>query len=269
MSIEVHCGIAAADCKSASLDSLRLIRRRAIFLSSAIALSRRLHELATGFESSERSRQRWIAAGRSGQNLMIASRMESLRPFAEVDLVAVEVGDGGAVDFFRDEGDEFFGEVHQVVVVGVGLVELEHGELGVVLGADAFVAEVAVDLVDAVEAADDEALEVELGRDAQGEVDVERVVVGGEGAGGGAAGDGVHHGGFDFEVAAVVEEVADGAEDGGALDEDFADVARVSDSEVRLLGSSRSPLAAMRRLGGGRFGRCWSCEVAGFMKRST
>jgi hypothetical protein len=63
------------------------------------------------------------------------------------------------------------------VVVRVGLVELEHGELGVVLGADAFVAEVAVDLVDAVEAADDQALEVELGRDAQEEIEIERVVV--------------------------------------------------------------------------------------------
>ncbi len=110
------------------------------------------------------------------------------------------------------------------MVVGVGLVELEHGELGVVLGADAFVAEVAVDLVDAVEASDDEALEVELGRDAEGERDVEGVVVGLEGACGGSSGDGVHHGGFDFEVAAGVEEGADGAEDGGAFDEDFADV---------------------------------------------
>ena len=49
-----------------------------------------------------------------------------------------------------DERDEVHGELHQVVVVGVGLVELEHGELGVVAGADAFVAEVAVDFVDAV-----------------------------------------------------------------------------------------------------------------------
>ena len=117
--------------------------------------------------------------------------------------MAVEVGDGGAVDFFRDEDDEFFGELHQVVVVGVGLVELEHGELGVVPGADAFVAEVAVDLVDAVEAADDQALEVELGRDAQEEVEVERVVVRGEGLRGCASGDLVHHRGFDFEVAAM------------------------------------------------------------------
>ena len=73
-------------------------------------------------------------------------------PLAQVDLVAVEMGDGGAVDFLGDEDDEFFAELHQVVVVRVGLVELEHGELGVVAGADAFVAEVAVDLVDTVEA---------------------------------------------------------------------------------------------------------------------
>ena len=56
------------------------------------------------------------------------------------------------------------------MVVGVGLVELEHGELGVVGAVDAFVAEVAIDLVDAVEAADDQALEVKLGRDAESEL---------------------------------------------------------------------------------------------------
>src|SRR6185312_15688289 len=110
-----------------------------------------------------------------------------------------------------NELDELFGEVHQVVVVSVGLVELEHGELGVVPGADAYVAEVAVDLVDAVEAADDEALQVKLRRDAEEEVDVEFVVVRGEGARGGPASDGLHHRRLDFEVAACVEEGANGA----------------------------------------------------------
>ncbi len=134
------------------------------------------------------------------------------------------MGDGGAVDFSCDVDDEFFGELHQVVVVCVGLVELEHSELGVVFGADALVAEVAVDLVDAVEASDDEALEVKLGGDAEEEVEVERVVVRGEGLRGGASRDLVHHRGFDFEVAAGVEEFSDGAQDGGAFDEDLADV---------------------------------------------
>ena len=39
-----------------------------------------------------------------------------------------------------------------------------------------------------------------------------------------AAGDGLHHGRLDFDVAAGVEEFADGAQDLGALDEDVADV---------------------------------------------
>src|SRR3712207_8450263 len=52
----------------------------------------------------------------------------------------------------------------QIAVVPVRLVELEHRELRVVPGRDAFVAEVAVDLEDLLEAADDETLEVQLGR---------------------------------------------------------------------------------------------------------
>jgi hypothetical protein len=39
-----------------------------------------------------------------------------------------------------------------------------------------------------------------------------------------ASGDLVHHGGFDFEIAATVEELADGAEDCGALHKDFANI---------------------------------------------
>jgi hypothetical protein len=56
-------------------------------------------------------------------------------------------------------------------------VELARGELGVVREVDALVAELAAHLVDAVEAADDELLEVELGRDAHEEVQVQVVVV--------------------------------------------------------------------------------------------
>ncbi len=100
----------------------------------------------------------WLFAGGLGPEVEDGFAHGVAVPLGEVDLVAVEVGDGGAVDLLGDVDDELFGEAHEVVVVGVGLVELEHGELGVVPGADAFVAEVAVDLVDAVEASDDEAL---------------------------------------------------------------------------------------------------------------
>ena len=138
--------------------------------------------------------------------------------------MSIEVGDGRAVHVLRDLGQHALGEVHHVHVVGVGHVELEHGELGIVLRRDAFVAEVAVDLVHAVHAADYQALEVELGRDAQEQVHVERVVVGGEWLGDRASGDGVHHRRFDFDEGIGVEEAAQGLHDLGALDEDFAHV---------------------------------------------
>ena len=62
-------------------------------------------------------------------------------------------------------------ELHHPAVVAVGLVDLEHRELGVVLPGDALVAEDAADLEHPVEAGDQHPLEVELERDAQEEVD--------------------------------------------------------------------------------------------------
>src|SRR3546814_5746635 len=98
--------------------------------------------------------------------------------------VAAAVGElGGAVQLHGEVGDELLGEGHHVVVVAVRLVELEHRELGVVAGGEALVPEHPPDLEHPLEAADREALQVELGRDPQEEVEVERVVVGGERAG--------------------------------------------------------------------------------------
>ena len=73
---------------------------------------------------------------------------------------------------------------------------------------DAFVPEIAVDLVHALEAADDEALQIQLRRDAQEQIDVERVVVRAERPRHRAAGDRLHHRRLDFEIAAGVEELA-------------------------------------------------------------
>ena len=59
----------------------------------------------------------------------------------------------------HEPGEHLLGQGHQVARARVGLVELEHRELGIVLRRDALVAEVAVDLVDPRHAADDEALQ--------------------------------------------------------------------------------------------------------------
>ena len=127
----------------------------------------------------------------------------------EVEHAALIFEDLGAQRLARGVAEQAFGEVHQALVVLVGLVELHHREFGVVARADAFVAEVAVDLEHLFEAADDQTLEVQLRRDAQEKLHVERVMVRDEGLGRGATGDGVHHRRFDFEEAVVDHVVAD------------------------------------------------------------
>ena len=136
---------------------------------------------------------------------------------------------------YRESGTahQILGQINHFHVVRIGLIELQHRELGVVLGGDALVAEVAVDLEHALEAADHEPLEVQLRRDAQVQVGVERVVVGHERPGDRPAGYGMHHRGLDFQEAAVDEEpadVVDGARAGAkhlaaALVDDEVDVA--------------------------------------------
>src|SRR5690606_15356876 len=107
-------------------------------------------------------------------------------------------------------------------VVAVGLIDLEHGELGVVAARDALVAEVAADLEDAVIAADEHALEVEFERNAQHEIGVEGVVMRLERTGRRAAGDALKDGRLDFEELAVLQKTADMRDDARARHEALA-----------------------------------------------
>ena len=95
---------------------------------------------------------------------------------------------------------------HQILVVAVRLVELEHRELGVVLRRDPLVPEVARDLVHALHAADRQPLQVQLRRDPQVQIHVERVVVRHERPRHRAARDRLHDRRLDLEIAAIVEE---------------------------------------------------------------
>ncbi|OJH20035.1 hypothetical protein BLX88_04685, partial [Bacillus obstructivus] len=85
------------------------------------------------------------------------------------------------------------------------LIGLEGGELGRVGRVHALVAEHAADLEHAVDAADDGALEVQLGGDAQGHRLVERVEVRLEGTCEGAAVDELEHRGLHLHVAVALE----------------------------------------------------------------
>ena len=83
----------------------------------------------------------------------------------------------------------------------------------------ALVAENTADLIHPVHAAHDEPLQGQLGSDAHVHVDVQGVVVGDEGPGGGAAGDGVEDGGLNLHKAPGVHEVTHVLDELGADDE--------------------------------------------------
>ena len=109
--------------------------------------------------------------------------------------------------------DETFREQAHRHVVSVRLVDLERGELGVVRRVGALVAEVPTELEDRPEAGDEEPFEVELGRDAQGQVDAVGVDEGPEGASARSAVRRVEHGRLHLEEAGVGEAATDRADD--------------------------------------------------------
>ena len=108
----------------------------------------------------------------------------------------------------REGAEQHLGKVHELPVVGVRLVELEHGELGVVPGGEPLVAEVPVDLEHPLEPAHHEALQVQLRGDPEEERDAEGVVPGLERAGHRAARERLHHRRLHLEEAPLGEEAS-------------------------------------------------------------
>ena len=113
--------------------------------------------------------------------------------------------------------DDALRELHHAFEVAERLVELHGGELGVMIRIHALVAELAPDLEHLLEAAHQQALEMQLGGDAQVEVLVQRVVMRDEGTRVRAAEDGVQDGRLHLVVAVILHVAADGGHDLEAL----------------------------------------------------
>ena len=103
--------------------------------------------------------------------------------------------------------------------IRIGLIKLDGGELGVVLRVHALITEDTADLIHAVHAADNEALEVQLRLDAEDHIHIQRVVVGIERARRRADLKRRQDRGIDLEIAAPIEEAAQLAQDKAALHE--------------------------------------------------
>ena len=104
--------------------------------------------------------------------------------------------------------DQFLDQVRDLLEIGIGPVGFEHGELRIVLSRDAFVAEVAVQLEDLVETADEQTLQIKFRRDAQIKIEPERLVMGAERFRRRAARDGLQHRRLHFQKSALLHEIA-------------------------------------------------------------
>ena len=146
------------------------------------------------------------------------------RPLAgQVDVDALVADLERAASSFGGCLDEALGEVHHAVQVGESLICLHGGELGVVIRVHAFVAELAADLEHLLETAYEQALERQLGGDAQEVVAVECVEVRDERLCVRAAQDGMQKRRFHLVEALVLHVAADGGDDLEALLEDLLD----------------------------------------------
>ena len=135
----------------------------------------------------------------------------------EIDHLVAELRLRAAEHFLRRFADQQLGDIHHLDVIDVSLIELERGEFGIVPRRDAFVAEVAVDLEELVrQPADQQPLQMQLGRDAQVKLEIERVVMRVERFGRGTAGDRVQHRGFNFKKTTFDQNPADAGDDAAA-----------------------------------------------------
>ena len=129
----------------------------------------------------------------------------------------------GAVDQLTAAGEDLFAQVHHAPQIRICLIYLDGGEFRVVGGVHALVAEQAADLVHPLKAAHDAHLEVQLRGDAHVHVDIQRVVVGHEGPGGGAGSHGVEHRGLHLHEPFAIQIAPDLGDDGAALAEGLSD----------------------------------------------
>ena len=124
-----------------------------------------------------------------------------------------------AVDGGTDLLQHILREGHNPQQVLVRDIQFHTGELRVVGLVHTLITEILAHLVDTLEAAHDEALQIEFGGNTHVHILVQRIEVGDERTGRGTAGDVLQDRGIHLRIAGIVENAAQGADDGGTLQE--------------------------------------------------
>lgn len=189
----------------------------------------------------------------------------------------------GEINFFTSVGDlertkyghgagghEIFGLFDHVFKVPVSLVGFKGGKFRIVAVIHTFVPEIPVHFENPFKAAHDQALQIEFRRDTEVERHIERVQMGLERTGIGAAIERLEHRGLDFEESPVRQPLADGIEHLGTLHEGVThvridDEIHISLAVTLFLVSEAMPLFRKRaeRFGKEREGKDTHREFAG------
>ena len=140
-------------------------------------------------------------------------------PVSQIDLMALIRHHQTAADLLGHLLHHLFHQVHHAVEIGIGLVDLDGGELRIVLGVHSLIAEDAANLVNALHTAHDQAFQIKLRLDAQDHIHVQRVVVRIEGLGGGADLKGRQNRSIDLQETAAVKKSTQLPQNAAALDE--------------------------------------------------
>src|ERR1700684_227777 len=131
----------------------------------------------------------------------------------EVDLALSKYKLRAPADFLRQPSKQFLGQIHQLKVVAVSLIKLEHGEFPLVGCIHSLIAKVAIDLKNAVQPSDYQSLQIKLRRDAKIQIHVKRVVMRHERPRRRATQNRMHHRRLHFHVPSRLEELPHFADD--------------------------------------------------------
>ena len=135
--------------------------------------------------------------------------------------VRVVLDDIAAGNFLNHGGEHVLSDVDEIVVVGIGHVELACSVLRVVGLVDRFISEVLSDLKHPLESTNNQLLQIEFRCDSHVEFHIQVVVVGHEGTGSGSSGNHVHHWGLHLHEIKSSEVPSDEAEYLGSSNERF------------------------------------------------
>ncbi len=134
---------------------------------------------------------------------------DAFKRLRHIDYSPVVADHGASADLLSQIAEHALGEFHHALIIGIGLIELHQRELGIVAGIHTLVSENAADLIDALQTAHDQSLQIQLQGDAQLHILVQRIEMRLERSGCSTAGVRHQHGRLHLDEIPAVQELPD------------------------------------------------------------